>query len=145
MSAPADPAGSDPTPAATPGVDSGAAARRPLPLAVAVLTVLLESAVLVVLGVAELASLDSQRLAMGLSTAAFFLGYGALLAVCARSAWRGEAWPRSIVVMGQLIQLGTAWSNRDANPTLAALAAMAALVVLVGVFHPASLRALEDA
>lgn len=110
----------------------------------ALVAVLAEAAVLLVLGVAELVSLDSQRLAMGISTAAFFLGYGALLAFCTRSIWAGESWARSLVVMAQLIQLGTAWSNRDASTGLAALAAVVALVVLVGIFHPASLRALSD-
>lgn len=140
------PSGPDPSAESSESVDATASTspRRPLPLVVALGVVLLEAVLLVVLGVAELASLDGSRLAMGISTAAFFLGYGALLAVCARAVWRLEAWPRSIVVMGQLIQLGTAWSNRDANPTLAAAAAVAALVVLVGIFHPASLHAVKD-
>lgn len=117
---------------------------RPWPLVVALGVVAIEAVLLGVLGVAELVALDGSRLVMGLSTAAFFLGYGALLALCARAVWRGEAWARSIIVMGQLIQLGTAWSNRDANPTLAGVAALAALVVLAGIFHPASLRTLTD-
>ena len=133
------PDSSDPVPEPRPG--SG---RAPWSLYVALVAVGLEVAVLIVLGVAELVALDSARVVMGLTTAAFFLGYGALLGFCARAMWRGETWGRSILVMGQLIQLGTAWSNRDANPTLAALAAVVAVVALVGIFHPASLRALED-
>ncbi|GGD28817.1 hypothetical protein [Nocardioides daphniae] len=109
----------------------------------AVLGIMVEAVVFVGLGVAELVALDSKRLAMGLSTAGFFVGYGALLAFCGRALWQREAWARSIVVMAQLIHLGTAWSNRDANPVLAALAAATALVVLVGIFHPASLKAVD--
>lgn len=105
---------------------------------------LLEAVVLVGLGVAELVSLSTVRLAMGLSTAAFFLGYGGLLLACARGMWRREAWGRSIVVMGQLIQLGVAWSYRAATPTLALALAVTAVVVLFGIFHPSSLRALAD-
>lgn len=118
--------------------------RAPWPLLLALVAVALEAVVLIVLGIAETVALDSARLAMGISTALFFVGYGAFLLFCARSMWRGETWARSIVVMGQLIQLGTAWSNRDANPTAAAVAAVVAVVALVGIFHPASLRALED-
>jgi hypothetical protein len=45
--------------------------------------------------------------------------------------------------MAQLIQLGVAWSFRGGDSTLVAVAlAGVALVVLVGIFHPASLRAL---
>lgn len=109
----------------------------------AAVAVALEGVVFIGLGVAELVALDSKRLAMGLSTAVFFVAYGVLLSFCARALWMREAWARSIVVMAQLIHLGTAWSNRDANPGLAAAAAVTALVVLVGVFHPASLKALD--
>lgn len=105
--------------------------------------VALEAVVFIGLGIAELVALDSKRLAMGLSTAAFFVAYGVLLAFCARALWLRETWARSIVVMAQLIHLGTAWSNRDASPGLAAAAAVTALVVLVGIFHPASLKALD--
>jgi hypothetical protein len=47
--------------------------------------------------------------------------------------------------MAQLIQLGVAWSFWGGSSTPAAVAlAVVALVVLVGVFHPASLAALSD-
>lgn len=108
------------------------------------MAVLLEVIVLLGLGVAELVSLSGQRLAMGLSTAVFFLGYGVLLFFCARGIWQRETWGRSIIVMGQLIQLGVAWSYRTATPMLSLALAATALVVLVGVFHPRSIEALED-
>lgn len=118
--------------------------RRGWALGLGLVAVLVEAVVLAGLGIAELVSLSSIRLAMGLSTAAFFLGYGALLFACARGMWRREAWGRSIVVMGQLIQLGVAWSYRSATPLLALALAVTAVVVLFGIFHPASLRALGD-
>jgi hypothetical protein len=47
-------------------------------------------------------------------------------------------------VLAQLIQLGLAWNFRAAPTTwLAVVLAVVALVVLVGIFHPASIRALE--
>lgn len=117
---------------------------RPWALWVGIAALLFEAFILVGLGVAELFSLSSLRLAMGLSTALFFLGYGALLFFCARGLWRYEAWGRSVVVMGQLIQLGVAWSYRSGTPMLSVALAVTAVVVLFGIFHPASLRALED-
>jgi hypothetical protein len=47
--------------------------------------------------------------------------------------------------MAQLIQLGVAWSGWGGSSTPAAVAlGVVALVVLVGIFHPASLAALSD-
>jgi hypothetical protein len=47
--------------------------------------------------------------------------------------------------MAQLIQLGVAWSFWGGSSTVAALSlGVVALVVLAGIFHPASLAALSD-
>ena len=49
------------------------------------------------------------------------------------------------MVLAQLIQLGVAWSwFGGSTRTLAFGLAAVALVVLVGIFHPASLAALDD-
>ncbi|QZY30161.1 hypothetical protein [Nocardioides coralli] len=97
------------------------------------------------LGLAEVATLASTRLAMGLTTAAFFAVYGVGLLLCAWQLARRESWARSPVVLAQLIQLGLAWSFRgDGTTWVAILLAVAGVVVIAGVLHPASLEALAD-
>lgn len=115
----------------------------PAPLGVAASLAVVEGLLLVLYGVAELAAVEAVRAVMGVTTALFFLVYGAGLVFCAWRMVRGAAWARSPVVMAQLIQLGVAWSFRGGDSTLVALSlGGVALVVLVGIFHPASLRAL---
>jgi hypothetical protein len=117
----------------------------PAPVLVATALAAVEAAVLVLLGVAELWSLSSERLAMGGTTAAFFLLYGAGLGVCAWSLRRLLSWSRAPVVLTQLIALGLAWNFRGGETTLVAVALLVvSLVVLAGVFHPSSVRAFES-
>jgi len=105
-----------------------------------------EGLLLVGYAVLELLNIQSGRVAMGLTTSLFFLLYGAGLLLCAWGLSRHDSWARSPIVLAQLIQLGVAWSFWGGETKLVALViAAAALVVLVGVFHPASLRALEQA
>ncbi|WP_110182610.1 hypothetical protein [Nocardioides solisilvae] len=115
----------------------------PVPLALALLLVVVEAAVMGVLAVLELFSLDGDRLAMGLTTTLFFAGYAVALLACARATWRRETWGRSPLVLAQLIQLGVAWSWFGGNPELSTVLAVVAAAVLAGIFAPASLRALE--
>lgn len=120
----------------------------PAPLSVAASLAAVEGMLLVLYGVAELTSIEASRAVLGVTTTLFFLAYGAGLVFCAWRMSRRESWARSPVVMAQLIQLGVAWSFRGGDSLLVALTlAVVALVVLVGIFHPASLRALagEDA
>lgn len=120
-------------------------AGRPAPLLVAASLVAVEGAVLVLLAVAEVASLSTARLTMGFTTALFFLVYGAGLVLCALLLARGVSGARSPAVLAQLIQLGLAWSFRGDPTTLVALGlAVVAAVVLAGIFHPASLDALSE-
>ena len=117
---------------------------RPAPLVVAASLVAVEGALLLLYAVAELVSLTSGRLTMGLTTALFFAAYGAGLVVCAWQLTRGQSWARSPVVLAQLIQLGVAWSFRGGSTTWVAISlAVVALVVLAGVLHPASVEALD--
>jgi hypothetical protein len=117
----------------------------PAPLTVAAGLVGVEALLLVLYGVLEIVALSEQRVAMGVTTAVFFLGYGAALGICAWSLVRLRSWARSPVVLAQLIQLGVAWSFRGGASTPVAVAlALVAVLVLVGVFHPASLAALAD-
>lgn len=104
-----------------------------------------EAVLLVLFGLAELVALSGARLAMGVTTVAFFLVYGAGLAWCAWRLTRLESWARAPLVLAQLIQLGVAWSFRGGGSTPVAVGlAAVALVVIAGVFHPASLEALRE-
>lgn len=118
---------------------------RPAPLVVAASLVVVEGLLLVVFAALEVANLDSDRVAMGATTSIFFLVYGVGLLLCAWSLVRGQSWARSPVVLTQLIGLGVAWSFRGGDTTGVAVAiAVVAALVLVGIFHPASLEALSD-
>ena len=119
--------------------------RPPFPLLLAACLVAVEALVLVGYGVAEVFALSGQRVAMGVTTALFFLLYGAVLAFAGWSVTRLRSWARAPIVLAQLIQLGVAWSFRGGSSTVAAVAlAVAALVVLAALLHPASLAALAD-
>jgi hypothetical protein len=116
----------------------------PPPLQVAAALAGLEAFVLVVQGASLVPALDGQRMAMGLTTVTFFLLYGAGLAWCAWHLRRRRSWARSPVVFAQLIQLGVASSFWGGPTTYVAVAmGLVAVIVLAGVFHPQSLRALD--
>jgi hypothetical protein len=118
---------------------------NPPPLVVASSIVAVEGLLLLAYAVLELASIGTGRVAMGLTTSVFFAIYGAGLVACAWAVSRRHSWARSPIVLAQLIQLGVAWSFRGGDTTLVAVAiAVVAVVVLAGLFHPASLEALSD-
>jgi hypothetical protein len=113
-------------------------------LQVAAALVGLEALALLVLAVLEMANLRSIRLTMGVTTTVFFLAAAAGLAWAAWSLWRARRWARGPVVMAQLIQLGLAWNLRDAPTTLLAVGlAVAGVVVIAGLLHPATTQVLE--
>ncbi len=115
----------------------------PAPLRVAVAVAVAEGVALAAYGVVLLFALTFDRAVMGVSTAVFFTGYGAALVAGAVLLAGLRSWTRAPVVLAQLIQLGVAWSFRGGGTTTAAvLLAVAALAVLGGVLHPASLSAL---
>ena len=99
-----------------------------------------------IFGLGEAVSIDSDRLVMGLTTAAFFLAYGAVLLVCAWGMNNLRAWSRGPVLITQLIWLGLAWNFRggDTMPIAIVLLVVAA-IVLAGLLHPRSIDALERA
>lgn len=120
-------------------------AANPAPLVVAASLAGLEALLLLGYAVLELFNLDSDRLAMGLATGAFLALYAAGLAFCAWGVTRRHSWARSPIVLAQLIQLGVAWNLRGGETALVAVALAAlAVVVLVGLLHPASVDALAD-
>ena len=121
-------------------------ATAPAPLLVAASLVAVEGLLLLGYAVLEVASVDSDRVAVAATTGVFFLAYGAGLLLCARALSRRQSWARSPVVLAQLIQLGVAWSFWGGSTTAVAIGVgLVAVVVLVGIFHPASLAALEAA
>ena len=116
----------------------------PRPLAAAVALVLLEGAAVVVYAVSTLFFLAGDRVVMGATTTVFFLVYGAFLLVAGMLLLRRESWPRAPVVLAQLLQLGLAWSFRGGSTTpVAVVLAVLSLAVLAGLFHPASIAALD--
>ena len=120
-------------------------AHPPLPLRIAAVLAGLEGLILVLYAVAVLVSFSSARATMGVTTAGFFLVYGAGLTAAAWALLRARSWARAPVVLAQLIQLGVAWSFRGGTSTAVAVAlAVVAVVVLGGVLNPASLRATEE-
>lgn len=135
VSPPSDPTRSDPT--GRPGV--------PPPLTVAVSLAAVEAAVLVLLGFAEVVALQGERLVMGVTTVAFFWLYGGFLAFAAYRLWRLEAWARAPIVLAQLIQVMVGVSFWGGETTVVAvLLVVSGLITLAGVFHPASLAAVES-
>ena len=126
-----------------PSAAAGQAA--PAPLVVAASLVAVEAIMLVLQGVAEVVSVSGERLVMGLTTTVFFLVYGAGLAFCAWSVTRLMSWARAPIVVAQLLQLAVAWSFLGGATTPVAIGlALLAVLVLVGIFHPASIDALAD-
>lgn len=118
----------------------------PPPLVAAAGIALLEGILTVLFGISELLSLDTDRLAMGISTALFFVAYGLALLVCSWGLRSLRGWARGPVLLAQLIWLGLAWNFREGQtlPVAVFLAVLAALA-LAGVLHPRSVDALERA
>lgn len=118
----------------------------PLPLVVAVLVVGLEAVLLVGYGLAQVPAFTTGRATMVATSVVFFVVYGGALGWFAWLLHRLRSWTRAPVVLAQLIQIGVAWSFRGGSTSLLAAGLLAlAVVVLVGIFHPASLRAVERA
>ncbi len=116
-----------------------------MPLTVSASVAGLEAAAYLLGGVAEWASTDSDRPALGLSTGLFFVVFGAFLGFCALRLWQLQVWTRAPIVMTQLIQIPVAisfWSS-GLQPVSVLLILLSA-VTIGGIFHPASLEALEE-
>lgn len=114
----------------------------PKPLVVSAVVALFEAAALSVLAVLELIHLSGDRVALGLTTTAFFAVLAAALGGCAWGLMGLRSPARSPLVLAQLIFLGVAWSFAG-MPIVAVAIAVPAIACLVGIFHPASLQALE--
>lgn len=94
--------------------------------------------------VLEFWHISGTRLAMGLTTGAFFAVYGALLLACAFAFTHRGGWARSPVVLTQGIAILVAWGFRGGDTTVVAAVVVAiAIVILVGVFAPSSRDAFD--
>lgn len=118
-------------------------ASTPAPLVVAASLAAVEAIFVLLFAVVELVTTNRERLVMGGTTALFFAIYGVTLAVCAHGLVKGRSWARGPVLLAQLIWLGLAWNFRDSELTvLAVCAALAAVIAIAGLVHPASTDAL---
>jgi hypothetical protein len=105
----------------------------------------MEGGLIAVLGVLETFHLSAARMTMGVTTALFFVFYGAVLVLCAWLVTRRVTWARSPIVLAQLIQILVGWGFRGGATTwVTVFAIVVALVVLLGLLNPASIDALAD-
>jgi hypothetical protein len=116
---------------------------NPAPLTVAASLVVIQGALLLTFAVLELAHVSSERVSLGVSTAVFFVLYGAVLVLCAWALTRQQGWARGPVLLTQLIQIGIAWNLRDTT-LVAVVLVVAALIVIAGMLHPATIQVLTD-
>ena len=117
----------------------------PPPLTVAVSVAALEAALLVLQGLALISAVEGERFALGATSVAFFLLYGGFLGYCAWQVYRLHSWARSPLVLAQLIQIlvgASFWGG--ATKIIAIVAVVLGVLALAGIFHPASLAALEN-
>jgi uncharacterized membrane protein (DUF2068 family) len=128
-------------------MDPGSAYSRygaPAPLLTAAGLTLVEGLLTVMYGIGEAVHITSERLAMGVSTSAFFVAYGAAMILCSWGLRRLRSWARGPVLLAQLILLGLAWNFREGDTWPVAIGlAVPAAIVLVGMLVPSSIEALE--
>jgi peptidoglycan/LPS O-acetylase OafA/YrhL len=105
---------------------------------------LVEGLLTVMYGISEAVHITSDRVVMGVTTAVFFVAYGAAMMVCAWGLNRLRTWARGPVLLAQLILLGLAWNFREGETLPVAIGlAVPATIVLVGMLLPSSVDALE--
>ena len=118
----------------------------PAPLVSAAGLTFVEGLLTLIFGISEAVSIDLDRLAMGVTTALFFVAYGVVLLACSWGMNAVRPWSRGPVLLAQLIWLGLAWNFRDGDTRpVAIFLAVVALLVLAGLLHPRSIDALEKA
>ena len=117
----------------------------PAPLVVAASLAAVEGLLVVIYGVLLAADVHADRAAMGITTSLFFVLLGGLMILCAWYVVRGRTWGRSPIVVAQVMALGLAWNFLGGSTTwVSVVLAVIAVVVLVGLLHPASVEALAD-
>ena len=118
---------------------------QPSPLVVAASLAGLEGLLVLAYGVVLAADIHTDRVAMGVTTSVFFALLGGALVACSWYLVRGRTWARSPIVVTQVLALGLAWNFLGGSTTwVSVVLAGVAVVVLVGLLHPASVEALSD-
>ncbi|KAA1423837.1 hypothetical protein FE697_009760 [Mumia zhuanghuii] len=110
----------------------------------AALLVALEGVGIAAFGVLDLLDIHRDRVVLALATSLFFFAYATLLLATARGLWRLQVWVRAPIAFTQLIQLGIAWSLRDAAPLVSAVLAVTAAVVMFGTLSPGTSALLRE-
>ena len=131
------------TPAEHPSEPADEVVPPPPPLIAAAGITAVEGLLFVLLSVLEAFSVQVDRLTMGITTAVFLIAYGVFLVVCAWLVTHGETWARGPVLLAQLIQLGIAWNIRHDALVPAIVMAVVSVIVIAGMLHPDSVRALN--
>jgi hypothetical protein len=117
----------------------------PATLVVAASLAGLEGLLVLAYAVVLAADIHSDRVAMGVTTSLFFGLLAGLLIACAWYVAQRRPWARSPIVVVQVMALGLAWNFLGGSTTwLSVVLAVVAVVVLVGLLHPASIEALAD-
>ena len=112
-------------------------------LRIAATVMAVEAAAVLAFAIVELFKIDSDRIGLGVTNAVFFCLYAVGLAFCARGLVRLQSWSRGPAMLGQLIQLGVAWSFRGGDTSWIALVLAApALVVVAILLSPVTTEAL---
>jgi uncharacterized membrane protein YecN with MAPEG domain len=116
----------------------------PAPLVVAAGLAGLEGLLVLAYAVVLAADVHSDRVAMGVTSALFFGLLAGMLIACSWYVVQGRTWARSPIVVTQVLALGLAWNFLGGSTTwISVVLALVAVVVLVGLLHPASIEALS--
>ena len=114
-----------------------------MPLWVAAGLTALEGVLVVAYAVVGVLALSGSHRGAGVAAVVFFLAYGVALTLFARALTRLRPWARSPILLTQVIGVLVVWNFGALLSTpLAVGVTVAAVVVLGGLFHPASVRAL---
>jgi hypothetical protein len=117
----------------------------PAPLVVAASLAGLEGLLVLAYAAVLASDIHSDRVAMGVTTSLFFGLLAGVMIACAWYVVQGRTWARSPIVVIQVMALGLAWNFLGGSTTWVSVAlAVVAVVVLVGLLHPASIEALSD-
>ena len=118
---------------------------QPAPLVVAASLAGLEGLLVLAYAIVLAQDIHTDRVAMGVTTSLFFGLLAGVLMACAWYVVRARPWARSPIVVTQVMALGLAWNFLGGSTTwVSVVLAVVAVVVLVGLLHPASIEALSD-
>jgi hypothetical protein len=117
----------------------------PPPLLVAASLTGLEGLMVLAYAVVLAYDIHADRVAMGVTTSLFFALVAGLLVACSWFVVRARSWARSPIVVVQVMALGLAWNFLGGSTTwVSVVLAVLAVLVLVGLLHPASVEALSE-